>query len=157
MPQIEVTFDIDANGIMNISAKDKSTGKENKITIKSDSGLSKQEIERMVQEAEANAEEDKRTRERIETANMADAQIHSIRKDLNEVADRLSQEDKDKIETAIRDLQDAVKDGDKEIVVQKISDMMAATEPIRKAKEAKSQEPQEVVADAEVKEVKDPA
>ena len=88
---------------------------------------------------------------------MADAQIHSVRKDMKEVEDRLSQSDKDSIEKAIIALQDAVKDGDKETVTQRISDLLASTDPIRKAKEAKSQEPQEVVTDAEVKEVKDPA
>ena len=152
-PQIEVTLDIDANGIMHVSAKDKNTGKENKITIKSDSGLSKEEIERMVQEAEANAEEDKKQRELIETRNMADAQIHSIRKDMKDVEGSLSQEEKDKIETAIKELDDAVISGDKETVTQKLSDLLAATEPIRKAKEQKDKDKAEGVMDAEVTEV----
>ena len=152
-PQIEVTLDIDANGIMHVSAKDKNTGKENKITIKSDSGLSKEEIERMVQEAEANAEEDKKQRELIETRNMADAQIHSIRKDMKDVESSLSQEEKDKIETAIKELDDAVISGDKETVTQKLSDLLAATEPIRKAKEQKDKDKAEGVMDAEVTEV----
>jgi molecular chaperone DnaK len=153
MPQIEVTFDIDANGIMNISAKDKTTGKENKITIKSDSGLTKEEIERMVQEAEINAEEDKKQRELIETRNMADAQIHSIRTDMKDVESSLSQEEKDKIETAIKELDDAVISGDKETVTQKLSDLLAAAEPIRKAKEQKDKDKAEGVMDAEVTEV----
>ena len=152
-PQIEVTLDIDANGIMHVSAKDKNTGKENKITIKSDSGLSKEEIERMVQEAEANAEEDKKQRELIETRNMADAQIHSIRKDMKDVESSISQEEKDKIETAIKELDDAVISGDKETVTQKLSDLLAATEPIRKAKEQKDKDKAEGVMDAEVTEV----
>jgi molecular chaperone DnaK len=152
-PQIEVTLDIDANGIMHVSAKDKNTGKENKITIKSDSGLSKEEIERMVQEAEANAEEDKKQRELIETRNMADAQIHSIRKDMKDVESSLSQEEKDKIETAIKELDDAVISGDKETVTQKLGDLLAATEPIRKAKEQKDKDKAEGVMDAEVTEV----
>jgi molecular chaperone DnaK len=152
-PQIEVTLDIDANGIMHVSAKDKNTGKENKITIKSDSGLSKEEIERMVQEAEANAEEDKKQRELIETRNMADAQIHSIRKDMKDVESSLSQEEKDKIETAIKELDDAVISGDKETVTHKLSDLLAATEPIRKAKEQKDKDKAEGVMDAEVTEV----
>jgi len=152
-PQIEVTLDIDANGIMHVSAKDKNTGKENKITIKSDSGLSKEEIERMVQEAEANAEEDKKQRELIETRNMADAQIHSIRKDMKDVESSLSQEEKDKIETAIKELDDAVISVDKETVTQKLSDLLAATEPIRKAKEQKDKDKAEGVMDAEVTEV----
>jgi molecular chaperone DnaK len=152
-PQIEVTLDIDANGIMHVSAKDKNTGKENKITIKSDSGLSKEEIERMVQEAEANAEDDKKQRELIETRNMADAQIHSIRTDMKDVESSLSQEEKDKIETAIKELDDAVISGDKETVTQKVSDLLVAAEPIRKAKEQKDKDKAEGVMDAEVTEV----
>jgi len=152
-PQIEVTLDIDANGIMHVSAKDKTTGKENKITIKSDSGLTKEEIERMVQEAEVNAEEDKKQRELIETRNMADAQIHSIRTDMKEVESSLSQEEKDKIETAIKELDDAVASSDKETVTQKVSDLLAAAEPIRKAKEQKEKDKAEGVMDAEVTEV----
>ena len=157
-PQIEVTLDIDANGIMHVSAKDKTTGKENKITIKSDSGLTKEEIERMVQEAEANAEEDKKQRELIETRNMADAQIHSIRTDMKEVESSLSQEEKDKVETAIKELDDAVISDDKETVTQKLSDLLAAAEPISKAKQAQANKPEQAeVAEAEFKEVKDPA
>ena len=154
MPQIEVTFDVDANGIMNISAKDKTTGKENKITIKSDSGLSKEQIEAMIREAEANAEEDKKTREKIETRNMADSQIHTVRKDLEDVKDKLTDSEVSQIETAITELQSAVQDADKDTVTQKLSDLLAACEPVRKAKEAKAQQPEEVVTDAEVKEVK---
>jgi molecular chaperone DnaK len=154
MPQIEVTFDVDANGIMNISAKDKTTGKENKITIKSDSGLSKEQIDKMIREAEANAEEDKKTREKIETRNMADSQIHTVRKDLEDVKDKLTDSEVSQIETAITELQSAVQDADKDTVTQKLSDLLAACEPIRKAKEAKAQQPEEVVTDAEVKEVK---
>jgi molecular chaperone DnaK len=154
MPQIEVTFDVDANGIMNISAKDKTTGKENKITIKSDSGLSKEQIEAMIREAEANAEEDKKTREKIETRNMADSQIHTVRKDLEDVKDKLTDSEVSQIETAIAELQSAVQDADKDTVTQKLSDLLAACEPVRKAKEAKAQQPEEVVTDAEVKEVK---
>ena len=154
MPQIEVTFDVDANGIMNISAKDKTTGKENKITIKSDSGLSKEQIDAMIREAEANAEEDKKTREKIETRNMADSQIHTVRKDLEDVKDKLTDSEVSQIETAITELQSAVQDADKDTVTQKLSDLLAACEPIRKAKEAKAQQPEEVVTDAEVKEVK---
>jgi molecular chaperone DnaK len=100
-PQIEVTFDIDANGIMNISAKDKSTGKENKITIKSDSGLSKEEIQKMIQEAELNAEADKKQRELIETRNSAEAQMHAVEQDLKEYGDKLTTEQKDEIQAVI--------------------------------------------------------
>ncbi len=158
LPQIEVSLDIDANGIMHVSAKDKNTGKENKITIKSDSGLSKEEIDRMIQEAEANAEDDKKKREEIETRNMVDAQIHSIRKDMTEVADAISQEEKDKIETAIKDLEIAVSENDKDKVTQKISDLIVASEPVQKAKATKSNQPKvdEGFTEAEVK-VKDAA
>lgn len=158
LPQIEVSLDIDANGIMHVSAKDKNTGKENKITIKSDSGLSKEEIDRMIQEAEANAEDDKKKREEIETRNMVDAQIHSIRKDMTEVADEISQEEKDKIETAIKDLEIAVSENDKDKVTQKISDLIVASEPVQKAKATKSNQPKvdEGFTEAEVK-VKDAA
>ena len=100
-PQIEVTFDIDANGIMNISARDKSTGKENKITIKSDSGLSKEEIQKMIQEAELNAEADKKQRELIETRNSAEAQMHAVEQDLKEYGDKLTTEQKDEIQAVI--------------------------------------------------------
>ena len=157
MPQIEVTFDIDANGIMNISAKDKTTGKENKITIKSDSGLTKEEIDRMIHEAEINADEDRKQREKIETANMAESQIHSVRKDLKEVEDKLTEEEKTKIEDSIKALQDSVTEGDKDKVMEKITEMLTATEPIRKAKEAATEQPGEVVSEAEVKEVKQAA
>ncbi len=108
-PQIEVTFDIDANGIMHISAKDKSTGKENKITIKSDSGLSKEEIERMVADAEANAEADKKARELIDAKNSAEAQVHEVRKDLEEFRKDLTDTEITDIEKAIADVEDAVK------------------------------------------------
>jgi len=104
MPQIEVTFDIDANGIMNISAKDKSTGKENKITIKSDSGLSEAEIQRMVREAEENAEADKKAKELIEARNQAEGAVHSINKDFDTYKDQLSDEDKSAIDTAVQKL-----------------------------------------------------
>jgi molecular chaperone DnaK len=109
-PQIEVQFDIDANGIMHISAKDKNTGKENKITIKSDSGLSKEEIEKMIQEAEANAESDKQARELIETRNSAEAQMHEIKKDLEEFRNELTETEIADVEKVISDI-DAVRGG----------------------------------------------
>jgi molecular chaperone DnaK len=111
MPQIEVTFDIDANGIMNISAKDKSTGKENKITIKSDSGLSKEEIEKMIQEAEANADADKAQRELIEARNSAEAQMHEVKKDLEEFRSELTETEIADIEKVLADVE-AVRNGD---------------------------------------------
>jgi molecular chaperone DnaK len=107
MPQIEVTFDIDANGIMNISAKDKSTGKENKITIKSDSGLSKEEIEKMIREAEVNAEADKKQRELIETRNSAEGQMHEVKKDLEEFRSELTETEIADIEKVLADVEKA--------------------------------------------------
>jgi len=156
MPQIEVTFDIDANGIMNISAKDKSTGKENKITIKSDSGLSKEQIEEMVRDAEANAEADKKTKELIETKNQAESQIHAFRKDLEEHKDDLTEEEKSNIEVAISSLEEELKGTDKDKISEKISDLYATTKPIFDAK-AKKQEAQkngdeDTVVDADFKE-----
>jgi molecular chaperone DnaK len=156
MPQIEVTFDIDANGIMKISAKDKSTGKENKITIKSDSGLSKEQIEEMVRDAEANAESDKKTKELIETKNQAEAQIHSFKKDLEEHKDDLSDEEKSNIEVAISNLEEELKGSDKDKISEKISDLYAATKPIFDAKakkqEAQSDSGEDTVVDADFKE-----
>ena len=135
IPQIDVTFDIDANGIMKISAKDKGTGKENKITIKSDSGLTPEEIDRMVKEAEANAEDDKKQRELIETRNFAEGQVNTVKNDLEEVKDKLTEDEITKIESAIADVEEAVKGEDKEAITQKTSDLYSAAQPIQKAKE----------------------
>ena len=152
MPQIEVTLDIDANGIMHVSAKDKNTGKENKITIKSDSGLSKEEIERMVQEAEANAEEDMKKRQLIEARNTAEAQIHSIRKDMSEIDGE--QEAKDKVEDAIKAVNEALAGEDKDVITQKLSDLFAAAQPIMEAKNKKAEAAKnETPVDAEFTEV----
>ena len=128
-PQIEVTFDIDANGIMNISAKDKSTGKENKITIKSDSGLSKEEIEKMIKEAEANAESDKKQKELIEVRNSADAQVHEVRRDLTDYGDKITAEQKTEIETVIKAVEEAAKTDD----VEKIREELNKVYPAMKA------------------------
>jgi molecular chaperone DnaK len=112
MPQIEVTFDIDANGIMHISAKDKGTGKENKITIKSDSGLSKEQIEQMIRDAEANAESDKKARELIEARNSAEAQMHEVKKDLEEFRSELTETEITDIEKVLADVDAACKGDD---------------------------------------------
>jgi len=153
-PQIEVTLDIDANGIMHVSAKDKTTGKENKITIKSDSGLTKEEIERMVQEAEVNAESDKKTRELIETRNQAEAQIHSIKKDMEEVDAELSAEVKDKVNEAITSVDAAIITEDKDAITQKLSDLFAAAQPVMEAKQKKEEvKKNETPVDAEFTEV----
>ena len=154
MPQIEVTLDIDANGIMHVSAKDKTTGKENKITIKSDSGLTKEEIERMVQEAELNAESDKKTRELIEARNQAEAQIHSIKKDMEEVDTELSAEVKDKVNEAITSVDAALLTDDKDAITQKLSDLYAAAQPVMEAKQKKEEaKKNETPVDAEFTEV----
>jgi molecular chaperone DnaK len=113
MPQIEVTFDIDANGILHVSAKDKATGKENKITIKANSGLSEDEVQRMVKDAEAHAAEDKRVRELVEARNRADALVHTVKKSLAELGDKADADTRTKVEAAIKDLEEAIKGDDK--------------------------------------------
>ncbi|MBX3651210.1 MAG: molecular chaperone DnaK [Burkholderiales bacterium] len=113
MPQIEVTFDIDANGILHVSAKDKATGKENKIKIQASSGLSEEEIQRMVKDAEANAEEDKKLRELVDVRNQCDAMIHSVKKSLAEHGDKVGADDKAKIEAAMKEAEEAIKGDDK--------------------------------------------
>ena len=113
MPQIEVTFDIDANGILHVSAKDKGTGKAANITIQGSSGLSEEEIERMVKDAEANAEEDKKLHELVQSRNHAEALIHSVNKSLSEHGDKLDATDKEKIEAAVKAAEEAVKGDDK--------------------------------------------
>jgi molecular chaperone DnaK len=113
MPQIEVTFDIDSNGILNVSAKDKATGKEQSIVIKSSSGLSDEEIEQMVQDAEANAEADKEFEEMIQVRNTADGLVHATKKTLEEAGDKATAEEKEAIEKAIADVEEAMKGTDK--------------------------------------------
>ena len=113
LPQIEVTFDIDANGILHVSAKDKATGKENKITIKANSGLSEDEVQRMVKDAEAHAAEDKRVRELVEARNRADALVHTVKKSLAELGDKADAETRTKVEGAIKELEEAIKSDDK--------------------------------------------
>jgi molecular chaperone DnaK len=137
MPQIEVTFDIDANGIMNISAKDKGTGKENKITIKSDSGLSKEEIDKMIAEAEANAEADKKQRELIEARNSAEAQLYNFKKDYEEVKDVLSDENRSKFESEVTALEEAIKGDDVSVINKKLGDLFSVAQPILEAKQNK--------------------
>jgi molecular chaperone DnaK len=113
LPQIEVTFDIDANGILHVSAKDKATGKENKIKIQASSGLNEEEIQRMVKDAEAHAEEDKKARELIEARNQCDHMVHSVRKSLKEQGDKIGADEKAKIEAALKDAEEAMKSDDK--------------------------------------------
>src|SRR6201997_486936 len=131
-PQIEVTFDIDANGILHVGAKDKATGKENKITIKANSGLTEEEIQKMVRDAEANAEEDKKLRELAEARNQGDALVHSTRKALTEYGDKLDAGEKDKIEAAIKDLEETLKSGssDKAAIEAKIEVVATASQKL---------------------------
>jgi len=119
VPQIEVTFDIDANGILHVGAKDKATGKENKIIIKASSGLSDEEVKRMIQEAELHAEEDKKMHELISARNHADSVIHSANKTLHELGDKVQAEEKSKIEAAVDDLKKAITGDDKEAIDSK--------------------------------------
>ncbi|RXZ33950.1 molecular chaperone DnaK [Oxalobacteraceae bacterium CAVE-383] len=129
-PQIEVTFDIDANGILHVGAKDKATGKENKITIKANSGLTEDEIQKMVQDAEANAEEDKRLKEMAESHNQGDALVHSTRKALGEYGDKLEAGEKDQIEAAIKELEEALKGNDKPTIDAKSAALSTAAQKL---------------------------
>ena len=118
-PQIEVTFDIDANGILHVNAKDKATGKENKITIKANGGLSEEEIKKMEEDAEKHAEEDQKLRELVDVKNAAEAMIHSVQKTMTEHKDKVTDDEKSKIESAIKDLEEAVKTDNKEEIEAK--------------------------------------
>jgi len=173
MPQIEVTFDIDANGILHVSAKDKATGKENKIKIQASSGLSEAEIKSMVQDAEANAEDDRKTIELVTARNQLDALIHSTNKSLKEYGSELSEEEKSSIEGALKDAEEAVKTGDKDNITaksealataaQKLGEKMYAAEQAKAqaasgegaSPEAESKKDDGDVVDAEFTEVKD--
>ena len=118
-PQIEVTFDIDANGILHVNAKDKATGKENKITIKANGGLSEEEIKKMEEDAEKHAEEDQKLRELVDLKNAAEAMIHSVQKTMTEHKDKVTDDEKSKIESAIKDLEEAIKTDNKEEIEAK--------------------------------------
>jgi molecular chaperone DnaK len=165
-PQIEISLDIDANGILKVSAKDKATGKENKITIKANSGLTDEEIEKMVQDAEANAEVDKKAREVVEAKNVADAQLHDVRKDLKEYGDKITEEQKSNIEQAVTAVEDAIKTEDAEKIKDSVTKLFEPLSPLLQAKQAAetpptvepgaetdSEKPSDVV-DAEFTEVK---
>jgi len=176
MPQIEVTFDIDANGILHVSAKDKATGKENKITIKASSGLNEAEIERMVKDAESHAEEDKKLLEVVQARNNLDAMTHSVKKSLTEYGDKVDAEEKGKIEAALKDAEDLLKEKDagKDALEAKAQALMTASQKLGEAMYAKTQaeagaagagagaaggeakgQNEEKVVDAEFTEVKD--
>ncbi|MCW9052599.1 MAG: molecular chaperone DnaK [Motiliproteus sp.] len=169
MPQIEVSFDLDANGILNVSAKDKATGKEQSIVIKASSGLSDEEIEKMVADAEANSAEDAKFEEMIQVRNTADGMVHSAKKTLEEAGDAVSADEKTAIEAAISELEEALKGDDKDAieakttaltevispVAQKMYEAQAQAEQAAGAAEAEAAQPGDDAVDAEFEEVKD--
>ncbi|MFM8899501.1 MAG: molecular chaperone DnaK [Burkholderiales bacterium] len=130
VPQIEVSFDIDANGILHVGAKDKGTGKENKITIKANSGLSEAEIAQMVKDAEVNAAEDKKKLELVQARNQADAMVHSVKKSLSEHGDKIDAAEKEKIEAALKDVEEALKGEDKAAIEAKTESLMTASQKL---------------------------
>jgi molecular chaperone DnaK len=129
-PQIEVIFDIDANGIMHVTAKDKATGKENKITIKANSGLSEAEIQAMVKDAELHAEDDKKVHELADARNAADGMVHMVKKSMTEYGDKLDAAEKASIEAAIKDVEDVLRDGDKEVITAKTEALSQAAQKL---------------------------
>jgi molecular chaperone DnaK len=177
-PQIEVSFDIDANGILHVGAKDKGTGKENKITIKANSGLSEAEIQQMVKDAELNSAEDKKKLELVQAKNQADASLHSVKKSLTEYGDKIDAAEKEKIEEAIKHLEEALKGDDKAAIDEKSASLMTVSQKLGEkmyadmqakqaaeaapsgdagqASQAGSAQSDDNVVDAEVKEVKKP-
>ena len=136
MPQVEVSFDIDANGILNVSARDKATGKEQKIVIKASSGLTEDEIKRMVRDAEAHAEDDKRFRELVETRNKADALIHAVEKSLQSLGDKVDATERAKVESAVSDLRTALKGEDRNIIEKKSETLAQASAAIAQRAQA---------------------
>jgi molecular chaperone DnaK len=170
-PQIEVSFDIDANGILHVNAKDKATGKENKITIKANGGLSEEEIKKMEEDAEKHAEEDKKLKELVDAKNMAEAMIHSVEKSMKDHGDALSKEEKDKIDSSIKDLQEALKTDNKDEIEAKNKALAEASQKLGEKVYAEQQAKQQAqgapqgeneektvdadVVDADFEEVKD--
>jgi molecular chaperone DnaK len=171
VPQIEVTFDIDANGILNVSAKDKATSKEQKIVIKASSGLSDEEVENMIKDAEAHADEDRKVHELVNARNQADAMIHATDKSLNDLGDQVEAEDKSNIETAIAALKTAIEGSDKAEIESKTQALAEASsklaekayaansedgsEPVDANASAGSGDTKDDVVDAEFEEVED--
>ena len=139
VPQIEVSFDIDANGILHVGAKDKGTGKENKITIKANSGLSEEEIQQMVKDAELNAADDKKKLELVQARNQGEAAVHSVNKSLAEHGDKLDAGEKDAITAAVKALEDALKGEDKAAIDEKTTALMAASQKLGEKMYADSQ------------------
>jgi molecular chaperone DnaK len=179
LPQIEVSFDIDANGILHVGAKDKGTGKENKITIKANSGLSEAEIQQMVKDAELNAADDKKKLELVQARNTAEASMHSLKKSLAEYGDKIDAAEKEKIEAAMKELEEALKGDNKAVIEEKSTALMTVSQKLgermyadSQAKEAAAAQPEAAagqagaqgsagaqddnVVDAEVKEVNKP-
>ncbi|EDQ00497.1 molecular chaperone DnaK [Shewanella benthica] len=169
-PQIEVTFDIDADGILHVSAADKKTGKEQKITIKASSGLSEEEVEAMVRDAEAHADEDAKFEELVTARNQADGMVHTTKKQIEEAGEALQSDDKEKIEAAIAAVDTAVQGKDKEAIDKAIQELMEASSKLMEIAQAKAQaeqgqqapegeaqaaKPDEDVVDAEFEEVKE--
>jgi len=167
LPQIEVTFDIDANGIVNVSAKDKGTGKEQKITIQASGGLSEADIDKMVKEAEANKESDKKKREEVDTRNQGDTMVHAIEKQIKEHGDKLNAEDKKKIEDDVSGLKEALSSGNTDTIKDKIKSLTESSMKLGEAvyksqQQTEAQQPtqentsgkKEDVVDAEFEEVK---
>ncbi len=145
MPQIEVTFDIDANGILNVSAKDKATGKEQRIVIKASSGLSEEEIKQMIREAEAHAADDKKFRELVDTRNRADALLHATEKSLKDLGDKVTGEERGAIEAALSDLRGVLKGDDKAAIEHKAEALAKASAPVVQ----RAYQPEGAAADAE--------
>ena len=147
IPQIEVTFDIDANGIVNVSAKDKGTGKEQKIQIQASGGLSEEEIKKMVKDAEANRESDKKKRDSVDSRNQADTMIHSVEKNLKEHGSKINETEKKTIETAISDLRNSLKGTDTEEVKKKTQSLIQASMKLGEAVYKNQQKPDEKATD----------
>jgi molecular chaperone DnaK len=158
VPQVEVMLDVDANGILKVSARDKNTGKENKITIKSDSGLSKEQIEEMIRDAEANADADTKQRELIEVRNQADSVIHKVQTDIKEAEGKLTADQTTKINEAITNLEKTITETDKELITTKISELLVAANILNEVQqpETTAEQPKadDDVVDAEFKETK---
>jgi molecular chaperone DnaK len=147
-PQIEVSFDIDANGILHVGAKDKGTGKENKITIKANSGLSEDEIQQMVKDAELNAADDKKKVELVQARNQGEAMVHSVQKSLAEHGDKLDAAEKEAIETAVKDVEEALKGDDKAAIESKTEALMNASQKLGEKVYAASQAAEQAAAGA---------
>ena len=164
-PQIEVTLDLDSDGILNVSAKDKNTGKEQSITIKSSSGLSDEEVDKMIKDAEAHADEDKKFQELVSSRNMADSLVHSTKQSLEELKDEISEDEKTSIEGALSELEESIKGDDKEAIDAKVQNLSEKAQVLAQKAQEKagadgsaetgSADAGEDVVDADFEEVKE--